>query len=62
MAVEILTRDLGELLREMTGSDGAYDVHPRRVFLRTGLAEHDAVDPMVGCRYPCALPRSPRRS
>jgi uncharacterized HhH-GPD family protein len=47
MAVEILARDLGQPLRELTGSDVAYDVHLRRVFLRTGLAEHDDVDHMV---------------
>ena len=47
MAVEILARDLGQPLRELTGSDVAYDVHLRRVFLRTGLAEHDEVDHMV---------------
>jgi endonuclease III len=35
MAVEILARDLGVPLREMDGSDIAYDVHVRRVFLRT---------------------------
>jgi hypothetical protein len=39
MAVEILARDLGIPLREMSGSDVAYDVHLRRVFLRTGLAD-----------------------
>jgi uncharacterized HhH-GPD family protein len=47
MAVEILARDLGKPLRELTGSDVAYDVHLRRVFLRTGLAEHDEVGHMV---------------
>jgi uncharacterized HhH-GPD family protein len=47
MAVEILARDLGVPLRELTGSDVAYDVHLRRVFLRTGLAEHDEVSHMV---------------
>ncbi|MGH3303967.1 MAG: endonuclease III domain-containing protein [Streptosporangiaceae bacterium] len=47
MAVEILARDLGQPLRELAGSDVAYDVHLRRVFLRTGLAEHDSVDQMV---------------
>ena len=41
MAVEILSRDLGVGVREFTGSDVAYDVHVRRVFLRTGLAEAD---------------------
>jgi hypothetical protein len=47
MAVEILARDLGQPLRELIGSDVAYDVHLRRVFLRTGLAERDEVDHMV---------------
>jgi uncharacterized HhH-GPD family protein len=47
MAVEILARDLGKPLRELTGSDVAYDVHLRRVFLRTGLAERDEVGHMV---------------
>ena len=41
MAVEILSRDLGVDVLEFTGSDVAYDVHVRRVFLRTGLAEAD---------------------
>jgi uncharacterized HhH-GPD family protein len=41
MAVEILERDLHVPLADMTGSDIAYDVHVRRVFLRTGLAERD---------------------
>lgn len=47
MAVEILERDLGVPVREMTGSDIAYDVHVRRVFLRTGLVEVDDQDHMV---------------
>ncbi|HLI38178.1 MAG TPA: hypothetical protein VKV80_12690 [Streptosporangiaceae bacterium] len=47
MAVEILARDLGVPLRELSGGDVAYDVHLRRVFLRTGLAQHDKVDHMV---------------
>jgi uncharacterized HhH-GPD family protein len=47
MAVEILARDLGVHLREMGGSDIAYDVHVRRVFLRTGLASRDEVTHMV---------------
>ncbi len=41
MAVEMLERDLGVLVRDMGGSDIAYDVHVRRVFLRTGLADRD---------------------
>lgn len=47
MAVEILARDLGVPLREMAGSDIAFDVHVRRVFLRTGLASRDEVTHMV---------------
>jgi uncharacterized HhH-GPD family protein len=41
MAVEILERDLGVRIQGMEGSDIAYDIHVRRVFLRTGLAERD---------------------
>jgi uncharacterized HhH-GPD family protein len=47
MAVEILDRDLGVSIRELDGSDIAYDVHVRRVFLRTGLAEYDDLDHMI---------------
>jgi uncharacterized HhH-GPD family protein len=47
MAVEILERDLHVPLSDLTGSDIAYDVHVRRVFLRSGLAEHDNVAEMV---------------
>jgi len=47
MAVEILARDLGKPLRQLEGSDVAYDVHLRRVFLRTGLANRDDVSHMV---------------
>ena len=47
MAVEILARDLGVPVREFSGSDIAYDVHVRRVFLRTGLAAYDDPDHMV---------------
>lgn len=48
MAVEMLERDLGVSLTALHGSDVAYDVHIRRVFLRTGLAERDDVGHMVG--------------
>ncbi len=48
MAVELLANDFGVDIGEMHGSDIAYDVHVRRVFLRTGLAERDDVDHMVG--------------
>lgn len=46
MAVEILERDLGVPLTEMQGGDIAYDVHVRRVFLRTQLADRDDLDHM----------------
>lgn len=47
MAVEILARTLGVELKDLNGSDIAYDVHVRRVFLRTGLAERDGVNHML---------------
>ena len=47
MAVEILARDLRKPLRQLSGGDVAYDVHLRRVFLRTGLAQRDEVGHMV---------------
>ncbi|MDA2980120.1 MAG: hypothetical protein O3B42_10240 [Actinomycetota bacterium] len=48
MAVEILERDLGVKVSELSGSDVAYDVHLRRVMLRTRLATDDTVAHMVG--------------
>jgi uncharacterized HhH-GPD family protein len=48
MAVEILERDLGVPVRNLERSDIAYDVHIRRVFLRTRLAERDDRDHMIG--------------
>jgi uncharacterized HhH-GPD family protein len=47
MAVEILNGQFGVDIRELSGSDIAYDVHVRRVMLRTGLAERDEVNHMV---------------
>lgn len=47
MAVEILERDLRVPLTDLSGSDIAYDVHVRRVFLRTGLSDHDDMREMV---------------
>jgi len=47
MAVEILERDLRVPISAMEGSDVAYDVHVRRVFLRTGLAQRDELDHIV---------------
>lgn len=42
-----LERDLGVPLTSPHGSDVAHEVHVRRVFLRTGLAERDDVEHMV---------------
>jgi uncharacterized HhH-GPD family protein len=47
MAVEILARDLRIPIGDLSGSDIAYDVHVRRVFLRAGLARYDDLDHMV---------------
>ena len=47
MAVEILAGQFGVDIRELSGSDIAYDVHVRRLMLRTGLAERDEVNHMV---------------
>lgn len=47
MAVEILERDLGIPIADLAGSDVAYDIHLRRVFLRTGLADRDDMTHMV---------------
>jgi len=47
MAVEILERDFGVPIRDMEGSDIAFDVHVRRVFLRSGLADIDDQNHMV---------------
>jgi uncharacterized HhH-GPD family protein len=41
MAVEILSRHFGVEIRDMECGSVAYDVQVRRVFLRTGLADHD---------------------
>jgi uncharacterized HhH-GPD family protein len=47
MAVEILERDLRIPIAAMEGSDVAYDIHVRRVFVRTGLAQRDDLDHIV---------------
>lgn len=47
MAVEILERDLGVNVRNLERSDIAYDVHVRRVFLRSRLADRDDRDHMI---------------
>lgn len=41
MAVGILIRNLGVHFEATEGNDIAFDVHVRRVFLRSGLAKHD---------------------
>jgi uncharacterized HhH-GPD family protein len=47
MAVEILASDFAVPVRELSGSDVAYDVHVRRVFLRAGLVPRDTVEAVV---------------
>ena len=47
MAVEILERELGVSIEHMERSDIAYDVHVRRVFLRSHLAEWDDRNHMI---------------
>jgi len=47
MAVELLNREIHIPLLALDGSDVAVDVHVRRVFLRTGIAEKDDVQHMV---------------
>jgi uncharacterized HhH-GPD family protein len=42
MAVEILISHFGVDLADHGGTNVAYDVHVRRVFLRTGLVQHDS--------------------
>jgi endonuclease III len=41
----LLARPL--LDRQMEGSDIAYDIHVRRMFLRTGLADRDDMNHMI---------------
>lgn len=47
MAVEMLERDLKVPIKALHRTDIAYDVHVRRVFLRTGLADRDDRDHMI---------------
>ncbi len=47
MTVELLASNLGVEVRDMDGSDVAYDVHVRRVFVRSGLARRDTVADVV---------------
>jgi uncharacterized HhH-GPD family protein len=47
MAVELLERHLGVSVTMMEGSNIAYDIHVRRVFMRAGLADRDDPSEMV---------------
>jgi len=47
MAMELLERMLRVPLRQLGGSDAAVNVHVRRVFLRSGLADRDDVQHIV---------------
>ena len=47
MAVNLLERDFDVPMTDLHGSDIAFDVHVRRVFLRTGLAQRDEVGHMI---------------
>jgi uncharacterized HhH-GPD family protein len=46
MAVQMLRRDCDAAIRDVPGSDIAYDMHARRVLLRTGLADVDELGHM----------------
>lgn len=58
MAVEILTRHFGVHVEGMESGRVAYDVHVRRVFLRSGLAEEDTPD-AIDAAASAACPRAP---
>ena len=47
MATNILVRDLGIDVQDKRGIDVSYDIHIRRVFLRTGLVDRDDRDLMI---------------
>lgn len=47
MTVELLERDFDVQISELEGSDVAFDVHIRRVFLRAGLGDVDRLDHIV---------------
>lgn len=58
MAVEILRRHFGASLVGAESGTVAYDVHVRRVFLRTGLIDHDTPE-AVRAAARAACPESP---
>lgn len=47
MAVELLVSRFGVQLEGLDGTAMAYDVHVRRVFLRSGLVDRDTIDDVV---------------
>jgi uncharacterized HhH-GPD family protein len=47
MAVNILVKDFGIEVKDKRGIDISYDIHIRRVLLRTGLAEKDEMKHIV---------------
>jgi len=47
MATNILVRDFGIDVKDERGIDISYDIHIRRVFLRTGLVEKDDMNLMI---------------
>lgn len=48
MATLLLYRDLNIKMKDLCSIDIAYDVHVRRVLLRTGIAEKDDLNHMIG--------------
>lgn len=58
MAVEILVRHFGVQLAGIEAGTVAYDVHVRRVFLRSGLAEEDTPD-AISAAAAAANPAAP---
>lgn len=47
MATNILVRDFGIKVKDKSGIDISYDIHVRRIFLRTGLVEKDDVQTII---------------
>lgn len=60
MAAEILMRHFGVRLTGVEQGGVAYDVHVRRVFLRTGMAERDTPEAVADAAR-CACPEAPGR-
>lgn len=58
MGVQLLVRHMGVGLSGIEAGQVAYDVHVRRVFLRSGLAEEDSVD-AIEAAASRACPESP---